>query len=769
MPAEQTGLVRENYLWKVLLRRNKSKDGNYLRVNVAALDKDIFQLVWGPTLAAVSFMFDRSSIENTYRKSLMAFTRGAAISSHFMLHEDFNALILTLCKFTTLLNNVNTLSTDVGAAPVVNPLVGMNEISASVQFGCNIKAQLAMKGVLAMVHKHGDCLRCDGWKNVIGVILQLFKLKLLPKSLMEVEDFCEPSGKVMLMLEKPLRKQETGLISSIYMYLSSDGQRQPTYEEQQYIKIARQCVKECQLDQIIGESKFLHVDALKQLIECLLKGIRPPSAPKAENILYAEDTTVFILEFLVKILIQNRDRLFPLWNDCRDQIYLLLLHSSMYGYNYVLLRTTVALLKLAIYLMRNEELCPVVLQSLKMFLLLNPSILLKISKQISTGLYELLKTRLVRLCFDKSQINVLNRFYCHFSAQNIHTESDWDIIFTLLECVGAGAIPADYEESLTLTQAYLGARSEGALSSGEDDSSSAIAQARGYISDSEITTRLHSNVSISTAKAAPQENWIIVNNKDSDVTVTSRPTSPVHSLVYPCKLMRHSTFALVKCWDSLAFIVRNVAHITPYNFESCVKCIRTFVEASMNGGNLNVNASSNARKMHHRRNPNRKVNVKRADQMQSTANGVANASALNPEYPLLNDSDDDEDTELLQRYETISIQLLDLMHTLHTRTAQIFRWWAEENGSTPQSSRLWSIGWCPILQGIARLATDQRKQVVEAHYSFATKLFQIDMIQSHNFSNQVRTSAVTCLQRSLLVHDLQTLTGPEWESCFKQV
>lgn len=42
------------------------------------------------------------------------------------------------------------------------------------------------------------------------------------------------------------------------------------------------------------------------------------------------------------------------------------------------------------------------------------------------------------------------------SAQNIHTESDWDIIFTLLECVGAGAIPADYEESLTLTQVYQG-------------------------------------------------------------------------------------------------------------------------------------------------------------------------------------------------------------------------------------------------------------------------------------------------------------------------
>lgn len=394
MPAEQTGLVRENYLWKVLLRRNQTKDGCYLRVNGASLDKDIFQLVWGPTLAALSFMFDRSSTETTYHKSVVAFTKGAAISSHFMLHDDFNALILTLCKFTTLLNNMNSLNAEAGSVPAVSPSTNItNEITTSVQFGLNVKAQLAMKSVFAMVHKHGDCLRCDGWKNVIEVILQLFKLKLVPKSLMEVEDFCEPNNKVTLILEKPMQKQEVGLFSSIYMYLSSDGQRQPTYEEQQIIKIARQCVRECQLDQTIGESKFLHVDALRQLIKCLLDWLKPPCVPKSENVYYAEDTTVFLLEFLVKILIQNRDRLLPFWSECRDQIYLLLLNSSTYGYNYLLLRTTVALLKLAIYLMRNEELCPVVLQSLKMFLLLNPNIIFKISKQISTGLYELLKTR----------------------------------------------------------------------------------------------------------------------------------------------------------------------------------------------------------------------------------------------------------------------------------------------------------------------------------------------------------------------------------------
>lgn len=392
MPAEQTGLVRENYLWKVLLRRNESKDGRYMNINGTIFDKDIFQLVWGPTLAALSFMFDRST-EKTYHKSLVAFSKGASVSAHFMLHDDFNALILTLCKFTTLLNGINGLGTDgLSSGPIVSSSA-VNDIATSVQFGLNIKAQLAMKCVFEMVHKHGDCLRCDGWKNVIDVILQLFKLKLLPKCLMVVEDFCEPTGKVTLILEKPLQKQEIGLFSSLYSYLSSDGQRQPTQEEQEIIKIAKRCVKECQLDQIIAESKFVHVDALRELIRCLLGWLKPPNAHKSVGIPYAEDTTVFLLEFLVQILIQNRDRLLPLWSECRDQIYLLLLGSSSCGYNYLLVRTTVALLKLAIYLMRNEELCPVVLQSLKMLLMLKPNIILRISKQISTGIYELLKTR----------------------------------------------------------------------------------------------------------------------------------------------------------------------------------------------------------------------------------------------------------------------------------------------------------------------------------------------------------------------------------------
>lgn len=330
-----------------------------------------------------------------------------------------------------------------------------------------------------------------------------------------------------------------------------------------------------------------------------------------------------------------------------------------------------------------------------------------------------------------------------FSAQNIHAthenQNDWDIVFTLLECVGAGAIPPDYEESIALSQAYRGAKSDGALSCNDD-----VIQvsSRGYLSEPEILAQPGaSSVNSSSKPTSPNttsgnsENWIIVNKDAESTTIASRPASPVHTLVYPCRLMRHSTFALVKCWDSLAFIVRNVAvgHITPFNFERYVKCVRTFVEASLNGGNY-------IRKSHDSRYPKARNKTSTTRRSRKEPNSYASQNSTSE---FIDSGDESEDDELMQRYDTIAIQLLDLMHTLHTRTAQIFHWWAAEMGSSPHCSDLWSRGWCPILQGIARLATDQRRLV--------------------------RTNAITCLQRALLVHDLQTLTGPEWESCFRQV
>lgn len=630
MPAEQTGLVRENYLWKVLLRRGVSKDGHYHGVYDANYDKELFQIVWGSALSALSYMFDKTFEPSLLEKSQSGFMKCALIASHFNLNEDFDAVILTLCKFSTLLNYT----------------ADVHEITTTTTFAQNPKAQEALKCVFTLVHEHGDCMR-EGWKNILEIVITIFRLKLIPKTLMEVEDFCDPSGKVTLRHEKPqMPKTESGIFSSLYSYLSNDSQRVPTYEEQELIKKAKKIIKDCQIDQMIVESKFLQFESLQELIKAFISFLRPPDGHKSIVAYpYPEDQIVFLMEVMVKILIQNRDRLLHLWNDSRDAIYLLLMGGSTCGYEYLLIRTAIAVLKLAIYLMRNEELCPTVLQSLNMLLMLKSKVIYRISKHISIGMYELLKT----------------------SAQNIHTESDWSIIFTILECVGAGAAPPESSDELV-----QGAKSDGAISS-EDDSG---LPDRGYISDSELSKPIATATSSSTSTPVltpSGENWILVN-KEND-KISTRSISPLNTLAYPCKLLNHSPFALVKCWDCLAFIVRNVAHITPYNFETCVKCIRTFVEASLNGGKRSRSNGSNG--------PRKKKDQARA----------------NNQYQRSENSSDSESEEIPDRYPTIAIQLLDLMHTLHTRTAQIFRWWAEEGGAVPQCSALWDQGWRPILQG----------------------------------------------------------------------
>lgn len=68
--------------------------------------------------------------------------------------------------------------------------------------------------------------------------------------------------------------------------------------------------------------------------------------------------------------------------------------------------------------------------------------------------------------------------------------------------------------------------------------------------------------------------------------------------------------------------------------------------------------------------------------------------------------DEGEDEGTAGGLASLSIQLLDLMHTLHTRAATIFTSWAEEEQCSEEResidachSALWIKCWCPLLQG----------------------------------------------------------------------
>ena len=147
---------------------------------------------------------------------------------------------------------------------------------------------------------------------------------------------------------------------------------------------------------------------------------------------------------------------------------------------------------------------------------------------------------------------------------------------------------------------------------------------------------------------------------------------------------RHDRRALVKCCEILAFLIVDAAYVTPENFEYCIHCLRTFIEVTV--------AQHTSRPTGGNR-----------PQTTRTLRKVTSSSALNPDYSSEQGktrpeySDDEESQESIrQEYQTLTLQLLDLMQTLYTQASQIFKHLPDDQ---TKSSLLWYKCWCPILQG----------------------------------------------------------------------
>lgn len=621
VPAEHAGPVRDNYLWQVLLRRGGGQEGVFYHSFEPIYMEMIFRAACKVVVGVLSMTIERGADIVLYEKTRKAFVQTAYLCSLYGMNEELDSLVLTLCKLTMLLGS--------------NP-EGVR-VSTYTAFAQNVKSQLATQTLFEIIHLYGYGVR-EGWKYIIDILVRLYKLRLLPESFVVVDDFCEPDGKFSLVKESAKDpKADAGLFSSLYTYLSAETQSKGPNEEDLLLNVAKMCIEKCNLDVIFSQSKLLSFNALGDVVDYLMSVIKCPKkqlSEKGQPI--PDDILTFSLEMLVKILAQSNEQLSPVWNKVSSDLFQVSLSNFFFlskmsnffkpnlsqvltcsadcNCDYIMHRINSAILRISINAMRNEEMCPDVLNTMNMFMSLSPNTVYKISLQVATGVHKMLEN----------------------SAQNIHTEKEWSIVLSILEYYGAGVM---------------------AEPDGQND-------------------------------------------------------EQLNQIIYPCKLIKHSSAAFKKTFNAMSFTIRNLSHITPYNFERCVASMRKFMEAALKGQQLPPQI------------------IQRRPQNSRTKSNPA--------------SDDEEYLEdVTEQHHNLVTQLLDLMHTLHAKTAQIYRWWAEEGGSMPHCSVLWRQGWCPLLQGMARAGLDKRKDI--------------------------RMSAITCLQRALLVHDLETLTGLEWSSCLEDV
>ena len=246
---------------------------------------------------------------------------------------------------------------------------------------------------------------------------------------------------------------------------------------------------------------------------------------------------------------------------------------------------------------------------------------------MSFGLHEILKT----------------------TAANIHTTEEWSIIFSILEYVGAGKIPVILlngppplstsmstpaasqnklpsiklagdvlfppgqlhhslsQDPILVSGAMPGKKPAGGYWSSSDD--------RGYTSDSELEVAKSSVSEIRTGSpqnVSPAQSWILLTTQEegqgnsSDANSVSKtniadgqqPTGPQKQPMER-QLFFPDPKALMKSCETLSFLVRDAAHITPDNFTLCVTTIRSYVEAStykvIGGKNAGMQAASKKR------------------------------------------------------------------------------------------------------------------------------------------------------------------------------
>ncbi|KAL1308132.1 hypothetical protein HN51_050068 [Arachis hypogaea] len=300
--------------WIYLIHKSRKTAPFIVSDSRGYLDNDMFAILSGPTIAAISVVFDNAENEEVYQTCMDGFLAVAKISAYYHLENVLDDLVVSLCRFVTILDPLS----------VEEPIL---------VFAYDTKARMATNTVFTIANKYGDYIR-TGWRNILDCILRFHKLGLLPanmandateesehptETLHEKRNAKSLSSRSLRSISTP--KRSSGLMSrfSQLLLLGSEEPRPiPTKEQVAAQQSTLQTIQKCHIDSIFSESKFLQAESLLQLARAL---ITAGGRLKKGNITFDdEDSSVFCLELLITITLNNRDRIELLWHGVYEHI-----------------------------------------------------------------------------------------------------------------------------------------------------------------------------------------------------------------------------------------------------------------------------------------------------------------------------------------------------------------------------------------------------------------------------------------------------------------
>ncbi|XP_031399588.1 ARF guanine-nucleotide exchange factor GNOM-like [Punica granatum] len=437
--------------WLDLIDKSKKTDPFIVSDCKAYLDRDMFAIVSGPTVAAISVVFELAEEDDVYQTCINGFLDVAKVSACYHFEDVLDDLVVSLCGFTILLN----------LSSFDEPVLGED-----------MKARMATEAVFTIANRYGDSIRAS-WRNILDCILRLHKLGLLPAHMAsdaadESEHSANAGNRRSTLSSSPnAQSQKTGSpqgyvgfvsrFSRLFSFDTDEPRSEPTEQQLAAHRQARQIIEKCHIESIFTESKFLQAESLLQLAQALIWASE--QAAKQNGSPEDEDTAVFCLELLIAITLNNRDRIGLLWQCVYEHITSIvqsivmpcaLVEKAVFG----LLRICQRLLPY------KEDLADELLRSLQLVLKLDARVADAYCEQITQEINCLVKSNAVHI---RSQMGwrVITSLLSISARHPEAAEAGFDSLFFIMSG-GAHLLPVNYLLCMDASRQFAESRVGGA-------------------------------------------------------------------------------------------------------------------------------------------------------------------------------------------------------------------------------------------------------------------------------------------------------------------
>jgi len=281
----------------------------------AAVDGDLFALMWGPAVGALACVFEAGDASAAARGALADAAAGfqsvARVAAAHGMGDVADHVVTTLVRFTAQHN---------GVAPPPGSAAALGCGVPAVAFGADSRARLAAITACAVAAKHGDALRA-GWAALLDLLLRLHAMEMI--TLPAPDDGEGGSSRDSTAsgvgrgsrssAPPPAASAAGGLLRGFTTLLSLDPEPAPapvlSAAELEAQARALRCGERCRVDELLADTKFLETPALQALVQAIA------AAGGAAAAAGDADAACVCLDLLGAVTLRNRDRLAAVWPD----------------------------------------------------------------------------------------------------------------------------------------------------------------------------------------------------------------------------------------------------------------------------------------------------------------------------------------------------------------------------------------------------------------------------------------------------------------------